>query len=42
MAYRVERSLATDQDLAAIFEYLLEDDMAFGDARSEEAHSRAR
>lgn len=35
MAYRVERSLATDRDLAAIFDFLLESYMAFGDARSE-------
>ena len=35
MPYRVERSLATDQDLAAIFDFLLESYMAFGDERSE-------
>jgi plasmid stabilization system protein ParE len=35
MPYRVERSLATDQDLAAIFDFLLESYMAFGEARGE-------
>lgn len=35
MSYRVERSLDTDHDLAAIFDFLLNSFMAFGDDRSE-------
>lgn len=35
MPYRVERSSATDHDLAAIFDFLLQSYMEFGDARGE-------
>lgn len=35
MPYRVERSLDTDRDLAAIFDFLLNSYMDFGDDRSE-------
>jgi toxin ParE1/3/4 len=35
MPYRVERASATDEDLAAIFDFLLQSYMEFGDARSE-------
>ncbi len=35
MPYRVERSLETDNDLAAIFDFLLQSYMGFGDERGE-------
>ncbi|MBI1252405.1 MAG: type II toxin-antitoxin system RelE/ParE family toxin [Alphaproteobacteria bacterium] len=35
MRYRVERALATDDDLAAIFDFLLLSYLDFGDARDE-------
>ena len=35
MRYRVERSLDTDRDLGAIFDFLFESYMAFGDNRDE-------
>ncbi len=35
MPYRVERSLDTDRDLAAIFDFLLNSYMEFGDERGE-------
>jgi plasmid stabilization system protein ParE len=35
MSYRVERSLDTDRDLAAIFDFLLNSYIGFGDERGE-------
>jgi plasmid stabilization system protein ParE len=35
MPYRVERSLDTDRDLAAIFDFLLQSYMEFGEGRGE-------
>ncbi|MFT3727611.1 MAG: type II toxin-antitoxin system RelE/ParE family toxin [Terricaulis sp.] len=35
MPYRVERALDTDDDLAAIFDFLLNSYIGFGDARDE-------
>ena len=35
MPYRVERSLATDEDLSAIFDFLVESYVAFGDSGAE-------
>jgi len=40
MAYKVERSLDTDRDLEAIFDFLVESYIEFGDAR-EDAFERA-